>query len=110
MPYCTEGGDNPFKRILDDGKTCYWDLDCDNYGRGWSSEKVTAIKPLYETEALCDCSLTGTCGEGYCTFTENGKTYCYYGVKCAYGGWWPEGLVECTGGECRADGCHYREI
>jgi len=111
--FCTEGSSTPFYRTVDNGVKCYWGLACreksGNEGEtGWgylgSSE---GIKPLQGLSDACDCSENyGQCGKGFCNFLLGGKQYCYYGVKCAHGGWWPEHLKECKLSEfCTSEGC-----
>ena len=84
-PYCTEGtGD--YNRVVDDGKRCYWGVDCETGETdltGFNFNGVSdGIGPLYEFK--CDCS-SGTCGEGYCHDAEHGIDYS--NVRCAHGGW-----------------------
>ena len=102
--YCTDGtGD--YNRIVDDGKTCYWGMDCPTANsKGWvwdgSSSK---IGPL--TDVGCDCS-SGSCGNGYCEFSDmNGNRLCYYKVMCMTGGW-NGNIDKCNSGEtCGYNGC-----
>lgn len=110
VPFCTEGDESPYHRIVDDGTRCYWDVDCHKSGGGWSAVRMNSsiILPLhnYGATGICYCLISETCDEGYCEFTQGDKTYCYYGVKCAHGGWWPDGLEECEDGEvCTWKGC-----
>lgn len=83
-PFCTEGNENDYYRIVDDGKTCYWNLNCPTSGGGWTTDKPasTGVGAFGE----CDC-LSGTCGEGYCEKEYGGNKFCYYNVQCANGGW-----------------------
>ena len=116
ISYCTDKpkGINDeskfFYRTVDNGVKCYWGLDCED-GKdqtGWSYDGTSeGIKPLQDMNNVCDCSDNDNqCGKGYCSFSLNEKQYCYYGVKCAHGGWWPEGLQECKDDEvCTWKGC-----
>jgi hypothetical protein len=100
--FCTDGtGD--YNRVVDDGKTCYWGLDCPiTNSKGWKWKETAFIGPLKDKG--CDCS-SGTCGNGYCEFSVEGERFCYYDVKCMHGGW--NGILEkCDAGKtCRYDGC-----
>jgi hypothetical protein len=108
IPYCTEGNANDYYRTVDDGKNCYWGLDCpieNSGGWEWEPPKSTVIGPL--TDVGCDCS-SGSCGNGYCEFKDiNKETFCYYGVRCMHGGWNspPGNVVKCDPGKCRYNGC-----
>ena len=87
VPFCTDPvdidvPDLEYYRVVDDGKTCYWDIDCDTEGYGYDSVKSMGVGPLNEFK--CDCS-SGTCGEGYCQDIVHGIDY--YNVRCAHGGW-----------------------
>jgi len=87
VPYCTDGYNlivDDYFRIVDDGKRCYWNVDCAIDGSGWA-----VLPPAPDTGNTgvgafgeCDCS-SGTCGNGYCEY----EGFCYHNVKCANGGW-----------------------
>jgi len=103
-PFCTEGNTNDYYRIVDDGKTCYWNLGCSLTGTGWWGSPTNGIGPFIDTKTknvlggfICDDC--GTCGDGYCKYND----YCYYDVKCTNGGWRGT-LIECSG-TCTAQGC-----
>ena len=83
VPYCSYG-DAPTNRIVNDGTTCFWNLDCADFNKnGWDGEEDTTVGAVGE----CDCS-SGTCGRGYCEYPlGNGKSICYHFVECAHGGW-----------------------
>jgi hypothetical protein len=108
-PFCNYGagtvtrGNPDYNRTVDDGKSCYWGLDCPRTNsRGWQwKERSTFIGPL--SDVGCDCS-SGSCGNGFCEFSIEGETFCYYDVKCIYGGW-NANLVKCEPGKCKYDGC-----
>lgn len=111
--FCTDGS-GYYNKIVDDGKRCYWNLNCrerETDGKtGWYYEGPSeGIKPIKDLSfsPIDSCCQKGTCGEGFCSFEIDNKKYCYYGVKCAHGGWWPDGLQECTGGTCTSKGCVY---
>jgi len=96
IPFCTEGNDNQYYRTVDDGKKCYWGVDCPTSGTGWTGKESYSVGPFLEYG--CDCS-SGTCGNGYCK-TGN---FCYSDVKCINGGW-NGTLTKCTG-TCTSTGC-----
>ncbi len=120
-PFCLDRPDNvdsdyDYYRIVDDGKTCYWGVDCPywspDYNDGWKAYggKSTGVGPLKENE--CSCS-GGNCGRGWCEKTVGDNRFCYYEVACANGGW-RNGLLDerkmekCDSGEqCRSslEGC-----
>jgi hypothetical protein len=101
IPYCTEGNTNDYYRTVNDGKNCYWGLDCpieNSEGWEWEPPKSTFIGPL--SDVGCDCS-GGSCGNGYC---EKDR-FCYYNVTCMNGGW-NGNIDKCEVGEtCKYDGC-----
>jgi len=104
--FCTDGtGD--YNRVVDDGKNCYWGLNCPiKNSEGWEWEgKSTVIGPLTDTNVGCDCTISGSCGNGYCEKSVGTDRFCYYGVKCMNGGW-NGNIDKCEVGEtCKYDGC-----
>ena len=102
-PFCTEGSGD-YNRIVDNGKTCYWGLDCEASGEGWIyPPEYRSTKTGFAGE--CDCS-SGTCGLGYCEKEIDGVKYCFSGVRCMNGGWRWENFERCDPGEvCTWEGC-----
>jgi len=110
IPYCTEGNANDYYRTVDDGKTCYWELNCpqtNSNGWNWNPGSSSIIGPLSGINGVgCDCNKDGSCGKGYCQFNDmKGDRYCYYNVTCMTAGW--NGKIDkCNPGEtCRDNGC-----
>jgi len=110
-PFCTEGSGD-YHRVVDNGKICYWGLDCPrNGGYGWTYERTYESPEIHGGKSFatgilgeCKCS-SGDCGLGYCERTLDSKRYCIYGVRCMNGGWRFEGIKECRAGEtCDYDG------
>jgi len=96
--FCTDGSTNEYYRTVDDGKKCYYGVDCPLSGNAWDySGPGTGVGPFKETKS-CDCS-SGSCGNGLC---QDGD-WCYYNVTCMNGGW-SSNYVKCSG-TCTASGC-----
>jgi len=110
VPYCTDGRWIPdyennakYYRTVDDGKICYWGLDCPTAGSGWIYEGLTDIVgPFREGVGRCSCdpfiNSGAHCDEGYCEIVVDGTRFCYYNVRCANGGWRNPDLGEPNGG------------
>lgn len=101
----------PYFRVVDDGRKCYWNVDCKMHGTGWSGKKSTnivAIKGFEDLGCKCDDLVENpdaTCGKGYCEYTTSDTEVCYYSVRCAHGGWQGE-KTECGSDEkCTSEGC-----
>jgi len=93
IPYCTDGpGDasSPSTyRTVDNGKTCYWRVDCEAYsGNGWTGTDSKKMGPFVSVP-ICDCETdTNNCGDGVCgPVTLNEQNYRFDNVRCVYGGW-----------------------
>jgi hypothetical protein len=82
VAFCTDGSANEYYRTVDDGKKCYWGVDCPLSGSSWNYGGLSpGVGPFLESN-LCDCS-SGSCGSGTC----NTGHFCFSNVKCMNGGW-----------------------
>jgi hypothetical protein len=93
IPYCTDGpggASSPSTyRTVDNGKTCYWRVDCETYsGNGWTGTDSKKMGPFVSVP-ICDCETdTNNCGDGVCgPVTLNEQNYRFDNVRCVYGGW-----------------------
>jgi len=105
VTFCKDGSANEYYRTVDDGKKCYWGVDCPTSGTGWTGKLSKGVGPFKYTDDSvdvniggCDCS-SGDCDKGYC---KSGN-FCYSDVKCMNGGW-NGTLTKCTG-TCSSTGC-----
>ncbi len=108
VPYCTYGtGD--YNRVVDNGKKCYWDLDCPPAGSGWTTSKPVSsgVGPFAVGGGTCGCDNPGvTCGRGYCNFSYSSpsKELCYHNVACKNGGWSGDWKICGPSENCGSDG------
>jgi hypothetical protein len=102
IPYCTDGSGD-YNRIAEDGKICYWDVNCPETGSGWTGKQSIEIGPIKGLDPGFDCNKGGTCGKGYLEFCRSGrsgegwgvdkcdgsqdKKICFYNLDCKTGGW-----------------------
>ena len=73
-------------------------MDCPQSGSGWTGNLNAEMGPFKEV-ILCNCTITGTCGSGFC----QKNNLCYHNVQCMNGGW-NGTLTKCTG-TCSSTGC-----
>ena len=85
-PFCTEGDETDYHRTVDDGKTCYWNLNCPASGGGWTTDSPASTGVGAFSECNCNPAVNSGahCDEGYCKL---GEKLCYYNVTCKHGGW-----------------------
>jgi hypothetical protein len=94
ISYCTDGPGGATSpstyRTVDNGKTCYWGVDCDTAtGNGWTAPNDYSYIGPFKDISLCDCETDAdNCGDGVCgPVNINGQSIRFDNVKCVYGGW-----------------------